>query len=63
MKWAETAYWAHQCMIEGGVAVFLDRWGGEQEPGSDSVGGQYAPLLDVWVKANGHVVGAGTVNA
>lgn len=25
--WTQAAFWAHQCMIGGGMDVFLDRWG------------------------------------
>jgi len=25
-KWVSTAFWLHECVIAGGISVFLDRW-------------------------------------
>ncbi len=41
-SWAASAYWWHQCMINGGFSVFLDRWG---EDGK--VAGKYADVLEL----------------
>ena len=36
--WVKSAFWAHECMIGGGIDVFLDRGGIED----------YQPALNLW---------------
>ncbi|KDN44243.1 hypothetical protein K437DRAFT_139704 [Tilletiaria anomala UBC 951] len=42
VAWTRTAFWAHECMINGGVEVFMDRWGQDET---------YADVLHVWQTA------------
>ena len=36
--WTASAFWAHECMVGGGIEVFLDRWSVQE----------YQPALQLW---------------
>jgi uncharacterized membrane protein len=47
LAWTRTAYWCHQCIINGGTSVFLDRWGSQGK-----AEGQYGRALATLLESN-----------